>query len=49
MRTLDNNWKKAEDELYRLDDLVESIRKVSIKKFVSHILQGGGEAQLDEG
>ena len=29
MRVLDENWKKAEDEVYRLDELVENIKQVS--------------------
>ncbi|XP_076452249.1 uncharacterized protein LOC143287894 [Babylonia areolata] len=29
MRVLDENWKKAEDELYRLDELVESVKQVA--------------------
>lgn len=30
MKTLEENWKKAEDEVYRLDDMIEQIMQVRI-------------------
>ena len=33
MRVLDENWKKAEDEVYRLDELVENIKQVLCEGF----------------
>nr|KAG5702334.1 hypothetical protein BaRGS_003001 [Batillaria attramentaria] len=32
MRVLEENWKKAEDEVYRFDELVENIRRLSVHR-----------------
>ncbi|KAK7485372.1 hypothetical protein BaRGS_00023320 [Batillaria attramentaria] len=39
MRVLEENWKKAEDEVYRFDELVENIRRVRVtSSFASDLI-----------
>jgi hypothetical protein len=33
MKTLDENWKKAEEEVYKFDHLVDTIREVRFEQF----------------
>ncbi|KAL8610832.1 hypothetical protein ACOMHN_056687 [Nucella lapillus] len=48
MRVLDENWKKAEDELYRLDELVESVKQIAHRssspasdlQHILHLIEG---------
>lgn len=37
MKTLDDNWRKAEEEVYKFDQLVDTIREVRITSYCKEI------------